>query len=159
MSHVSLFSSPLLLGFDRVERMLDRVAKSANDGYPPYNIEQIGENSLRISLAVAGFTLDQLTVSLEDNQLTIRGEQIEEPGRVYLHRGIAARQFQRSFVIAEGIQVTAARLDNGLLHIELQRPKPASVTRNIEITNSQPKGGQAHRGAAQQVDATPVDLQ
>ncbi len=159
MSHVSLFSSPLLLGFDRVERMLDRVAKSANDGYPPYNIEQIGEHSLRISLAVAGFTLDQLTVSLEDNQLTVRGKQVEEPGRVYLHRGIAARQFQRSFVIAEGIQVSAARLDNGLLHIELQRPKPASVTRNIEITNSQPKGGQAHNGATQQIDATPVDLQ
>lgn len=161
MSHVSLFSSPLLLGFDRVERMLDRVAKSANDGYPPYNIEQIGEHSLRISLAVAGFTLDQLTVSLEDNQLTVRGKQVEEPGRVYLHRGIASRQFQRSFVIAEGIQVSAARLDNGLLHIELQRPKPASVTRNIEITNSnsQPKGGQAHSGAAQQIDATTVDPQ
>jgi HSP20 family molecular chaperone IbpA len=159
MSHVSLFSSPLLLGFDRVERMLDRVAKSANDGYPPYNIEQIGEHSLRISLAVAGFTLDQLTVSLEDNQLTVRGKQVEEPGRVYLHRGIASRQFQRSFVIAEGIQVSAARLDNGLLHIELQRPKPASVTRNIEITNSQPNGGQAHSGAAQQIDATTVDPQ
>ena len=157
MSHVSLFSSPLLLGFDRVERMLDRVAKSANDGYPPYNIEQIGEHSLRISLAVAGFTLDQLTVSLEDNQLTVRGKQVEEPGRVYLHRGIAARQFQRSFVIAEGIQVSAARLDNGLLHIELQRPKPASVTRNIEITNSQPKGGQAHNGTARQVNATTVE--
>lgn len=159
MSHVSLFSSPLLLGFDRVERMLDRVAKSANDGYPPYNIEQIGEHSLRISLAVAGFTLDQLTVSLEDNQLTVRGKQVEEPGRVYLHRGIAARQFQRSFVIAEGIQVSAARLDNGLLHIELQRPKPANVVRTIEITGSQPKGGQAHNGATQQIDATPVDLQ
>ncbi len=159
MSHVSLFSSPLLLGFDRVERMLDRVAKSANDGYPPYNIEQIGEHSLRISLAVAGFTLDQLTVSLEDNQLTIRGKQVEEPGRVYLHRGIAARQFQRSFVIAEGIQVSAARLDNGLLHIELQRPKPASVTRNIEITGGQPKGGHAHNGTAQQADATTVEPQ
>ncbi|MDO9460169.1 MAG: Hsp20 family protein [Alphaproteobacteria bacterium] len=159
MSHVSLFSSPLLLGFDRVERMLDRVAKSANDGYPPYNIEQIGENSLRISLAVAGFTLDQLTVSLEDNQLTVRGKQAEDPNRVYLHRGIAARQFQRSFVIAEGIQISAARLDNGLLHIELQRPKPASVTRNIEITASQPKNGHAHNGTAQQVDATTVEPQ
>jgi HSP20 family molecular chaperone IbpA len=159
MSHVSLFSSPLLLGFDRVERMLDRVAKSANDGYPPYNIEQIGEHCLRISLAVAGFTLDQLTVSLEDNQLTVRGKQVEEPGRVYLHRGIAARQFQRSFVIAEGIQVSAARLDNGLLHIELQRPKPASVTRNIEITGTQPKGGHAHNGAAQHLDATTVNPQ
>lgn len=154
MSHVSLFSSPLLLGFDRVERMLDRVAKSANDGYPPYNIEQIGENSLRISLAVAGFTLDQLTVSLEDNQLTVRGKQVEEPGRVYLHRGIASRQFQRSFVIAEGIQVSAARLDNGLLHIDLQRPKPASVTRNIEITADGGKDGRPKNGTAQQIDAT-----
>ncbi|MEQ1890056.1 MAG: Hsp20 family protein [Alphaproteobacteria bacterium] len=159
MSHVSLFSSPLLLGFDRVERMLDRVAKSANDGYPPYNIEQIGDNSLRISLAVAGFTLDQLTVSLEDNQLTIRGKQVEEPGRVYLHRGIAARQFQRSFVIAEGIQVSAARLDNGLLHIELQRPKPAAIVRNIEITANQPKNGHAHTGSLAQADATTVDAQ
>lgn len=159
MSHVSLFSSPLLLGFDRVERMLDRVAKSANDGYPPYNIEQIGDNSLRISLAVAGFTLDQLAVSLEDNQLTVRGKQVEEPGRVYLHRGIAARQFQRSFVIAEGIQVSAARLDNGLLHIELQRPKPAAIVRNIEITASQPKGGHASNGALAQADATTVDVQ
>ncbi len=159
MSHVSLFSSPLLLGFDRVERMLDRVAKSANDGYPPYNIEQIGENSLRISLAVAGFTLDQLTVSLEDNQLTIRGKQTDDPNRVYLHRGIAARQFQRSFVIAEGIQVSAARLDNGLLHIELQRPKPASVTRNIEITGSQPKGGHTPNGTAQHIGATAADPQ
>ncbi|MFZ5836428.1 MAG: Hsp20 family protein [Pseudomonadota bacterium] len=159
MSHVSLFSSPLLLGFDRVERMLDRVAKSANDGYPPYNIEQIGDHSLRISLAVAGFTLDQLTVSLEDNQLTVRGKQVEEPGRIYLHRGIAARQFQRSFVIAEGIEVSAARLDNGLLHIDLQRPKPASVTRTIEITGSQPKDARPHNGSVQKHDATTIEAQ
>ena len=157
MSHVSLFSSPLLLGFDRVERMLDRVAKSANDGYPPYNIEQIGDNSLRISLAVAGFTQDQLSVSLEDNQLTIRGKQVEEANRIYLHRGIAARQFQRSFVIAEGIQVSAARLDNGLLHIDLLRPKAASLVRTIEITTTGAKGGQTLNGAAQQVEATNID--
>lgn len=155
MSHVSLFSSPLLLGFDRVERMLDRVAKSANDGYPPYNIEQIGENSLRISLAVAGFTLDQLSVSLEDNQLTIRGKQTEEANRVYLHRGIAARQFQRSFVIAEGIQVSAARLDNGLLHIDLLRPKAANLVRNIEITSD--KAGHPDNGTATQADATTIE--
>lgn len=159
MSHVSLFSSPLLLGFDRVERMLDRVAKSANDGYPPYNIEQIGEHSLRISLAVAGFTLDQLTVSLEDNQLTVRGRQVEEPGRVYLHRGIAARQFQRSFVIAEGIEVSAARLDNGLLHIDLQRPKPASVTRTIEITGSQPKDARPQNGSVPKQGVTTIEAQ
>ena len=155
MSHVSLFSSPLLLGFDRVERMLDRVAKSANDGYPPYNIEQIGEHSLRITLAVAGFTQDQLSVSLEDNQLTIRGKQVDEANRVYLHRGIAARQFQRSFVIAEGIQISAARLDNGLLHIDLLRPKAANLVRNLEITST--KAGQPANGAASQVDATTVD--
>lgn len=157
MSHVSLFSSPLLLGFDRVERMLDRVAKSANDGYPPYNIEQIGEHSLRISLAVAGFTQDQLSVSLEDNQLTIRGKQVEEGNRIYLHRGIAARQFQRSFVIAEGIQVSAARLDNGLLHIDLLRPKAASLVRTIEITTTGAKGGQPVNGAAERVEATNID--
>lgn len=155
MSHVSLFSSPLLLGFDRVERLLDRVAKSANDGYPPYNIEQIGESSLRITLAVAGFTLDQLSISLEDNQLHIRGKQIEEANRVYLHRGIAARQFQRSFVIAEGIQVTAAQLDNGLLHIDLQRPKAASAARSIQITNGKANG--ASNGSAKSIEATPVD--
>lgn len=143
MSQISVFSSPLLLGFDRVERMLDRVAKSAGDGYPPYNIEQIGEAALRITLAVAGFTLSQLSVTLEDNQLSVRGKQAEEPGRVYLHRGIAARQFQRSFVIAEGIEITAARLDNGLLHIDLQRPQPASIVRTIEIT----RGGAAPHSA------------
>jgi len=135
MSQISVFSSPLLLGFDRVERLLDRVAKSAGDGYPPYNIEQLSEAALRITLAVAGFTRDQLAVTLEDNQLTVKGKQAEEPGRVYLHRGIAARQFQRSFVLAEDIEITAARLDNGLLHIDLQRPQPASFIRTIEITS------------------------
>ena len=135
MSQISVFSSPLLLGFDRVERLLDRVAKSAGDGYPPYNIEQFGENALRITLAVAGFTLDQLSLTLEDNQLTVRGKQADEAGRVFLHRGIAARQFQRSFVLAEGIEIKAARLDNGLLQIELVRPQPVSTVRTIEITN------------------------
>ena len=135
MSQISVFSSPLLLGFDRVERLLDRVAKSAGDGYPPYNIEQLGENALRITLAVAGFTLDQLSLTLEDNQLTVRGKQADEAGRVFLHRGIAARQFQRSFVLAEGIEIQASRLDNGLLQIELMRPQPVSTLRTIEITN------------------------
>ncbi|HBF97922.1 MAG TPA: heat-shock protein Hsp20, partial [Alphaproteobacteria bacterium] len=105
MSHVSIFSSPLLLGFDRMERMLDRVAKAPNEGYPPYNIEQIGENALRITLAVAGFSADELSVTLENNQLTIRGKQTDDDSRIYLHRGIAARQFQRSFVLAEGIEI------------------------------------------------------
>ncbi len=133
MSRVSLFNSPLLLGFDHFERVLDRVAKSANDGYPPYNIEQRGENALRITIAVAGFTKDELQLTLEENQLTVRGKQAEDAGRVYLHRGIAARQFLRSFVLAEGIEVVDARMDNGLLHIDLVRPEPENVARTIEI--------------------------
>lgn len=137
MSQISVFSSPLLLGFDRVERLLDRAAKSANDGYPPYNIEQLDENALRITLAVAGFSLNELSLTLEDNQLCVRGKQAEEPGRVFLHRGIAARQFQRSFVLAEGIEIKSARLDNGLLQIELLRPQPVSAVRSIEITNGE----------------------
>lgn len=138
MSHVSIFSSPLLLGFDRMERMLDRVAKSPNEGYPPYNIEQIGENALRITLAVAGFSAEQMSVTLENNQLTIRGKQIDDNSRVYLHRGIAARQFQRSFVLAEGIEIVTARLDNGLLNIDLKRPQQANVVQTIEIATGKP---------------------
>ncbi len=138
MTRVSLFNSPLLLGFDHVERVLDRVAKSANDGYPPYNIEQRGKDGLRISIAVAGFSNEDLQLSLEDNQLTIRGKQSEEPDRVYLHRGIAARQFLRSFVLAEGIEIVEARLDNGLLHIDLVRPQPANVVRSIKIQSGPP---------------------
>ena len=138
MTRVSLFNSPLLLGFDHVERVLDRVAKSANDGYPPYNIEQRGKDGLRISIAVAGFSNEELQLSLEDNQLTVRGKQAEDPDRVYLHRGIAARQFLRSFVLAEGIEVVEARLDNGLLHIDLVRPQPANVVRSIKIQSGPP---------------------
>jgi len=133
MTRQSLFGSPLFLGFDHLEQMLDRVAKSA-DGYPPYNIEQIGENRLRITLAVAGFAMDDLQITQEDNQLVIRGRQKEEPeGRVFLHRGIAARQFQRAFVLAEGIEVEGALLDNGLLHVELRRPQPESRVKTIRI--------------------------
>lgn len=138
MTRVSLFNSPLLLGFDHVERVLDRVAKSANDGYPPYNIEQRGNDGLRISIAVAGFSNEDLQLSLEENQLTIRGKQAEDPDRVYLHRGIAARQFLRTFVLAEGIEVVEARLDNGLLHIDLVRPQPANVVRSIKIQSGPP---------------------
>ena len=138
MTRVSLFNSPLLLGFDHVERVLDRVAKSANDGYPPYNIEQRGNDGLRISIAVAGFSNEDLQLSLEDNQLTIRGKQAEDPDRVYLHRGIAARQFLRTFVLAEGIEIVEARLDNGLLHIDLVRPQPANVVRSIKIQSGPP---------------------
>lgn len=132
-SRLSLFNSPLLLGFDQFERTLDRIAKNSAEGYPPYNIEQIGEDGLRITLAVAGFTMDDLSVQLEDNQLVVRGRQTDDKSRVYLHRGIAARQFQRSFVLADGIEVTSATLDNGLLNIDLRRPLPASKVRTIRI--------------------------
>jgi HSP20 family molecular chaperone IbpA len=133
MSRLSVFNSPLLLGFDHFERMLDRVAKSSNDGYPPYNIEQVAEGRLRIVIAVAGFGRGDLDITLEDNQLIVRGQQDDDPKRVYLHRGIAARQFQRAFVLAEGIEVGDARLDSGLLSIDLTRPAPEQVVRKIEI--------------------------
>lgn len=134
MTRVSLFNSPLLLGFDHFERVLDRISKTSAEGYPPYNIEQIGETGLRITLAVAGFSMADLSVSIEDNQLIIRGSQgEEESSRVFLHRGIAARQFQRSFVLAEGIEVRGAAVDNGLLHIDLQRSPPECRVRSIKI--------------------------
>jgi HSP20 family molecular chaperone IbpA len=139
MSRLSLFNSPFLLGFDDLERALDRVSKSSSDGYPPYNIERIGENDIRISLAVAGFSKDQLSVSIEDTQLVIRGRQIDEPDREFLHRGIATRQFQWTFVLAEGIEIPGAELDNGLLHVNVKRPVVETQTRTIEIktTSSQ----------------------
>ena len=133
MSRLTLFNSPLLLGFDHFERTLDRISKAAGDGYPPYNVEQTGENRLRITLAVAGFSMDDLAVRIEDNQLVVRGKQTDDKERVYLHRGIAARQFQRSFVLAEGIEVRGAFLDNGLLHIDLERPVPETRVRVVEI--------------------------
>ncbi|MCV6574349.1 MAG: Hsp20 family protein [Cohaesibacter sp.] len=146
MSRISAFSSPFLLGFDEVERVLDRVTKGANEGYPPYNIERIAANDtqfldsrlesgdvLRITLAVAGFTRDQLDVSLEESQLVIRGRQIDDQTRHYLHRGIAARQFQRAFVLAEGIEILGAELKDGLLSIDLARPEPEKVIRKIAI--------------------------
>ena len=133
MSRLSLFNSPLLLGFEHFERALDRVSKISSDGYPPYNIEQLGENALRITLAVAGFLMSDLSITVEDNQLVVRGKQTDDTERVYLHRGIAARQFQRSFVLAEGIEVNGAWLDNGLLHIDLVRPEVQSRVRAVEI--------------------------
>ena len=139
MSRVSLFNSPLLLGFERVERLLDSVAKSSSDGYPPYNIERLSDSKLRITLAVAGFTNESLSVSIEANQLVIRGKQPEEDdGRDYLHRGIAARQFQKSFVLAEGIEVAGAHLNNGLLEVDLVRPEPSTVVRQIKIGAGRP---------------------
>ena len=133
MTRLSLFNSPLLLGFDHFERALDRISKNAADGYPPYNVEQLSEHSLRITLAVAGFGADDLQGQIEDNQLVIRGRLEEAGERVYLHRGIATRQFQRSFVLAEGIEVTGAKLDNGLLMIDLARPLVEPRVRTIEI--------------------------
>lgn len=134
MSRVSVFNSPLLLGFDHFERALDRVSKTASDGYPPYNVEQVGQDRLRISLAVAGFRPDDLEVRVEDTQLTIHGRQGEdESEKVFLHRGIATRQFKRSFVLSEGIEVTGATLDNGLLHVDLERVRPEPEVRTVEI--------------------------
>lgn len=142
MARLSGFNSPLLLGFDHFERILDRVSKSSAEGYPPYNIERIGENGLCITLAVAGFSTEELSVTLEDNQLIIRGKQEDDRERAYLYRGIAARQFQRTFVLAEGIEVAGATLEDGLLHVDVTKPLPASKTRTIEIRTA---GGGAKR--------------
>ena len=129
-----VFTSPMFLGFDHLEQVLERAAKTSSDGYPPYNIEQTGPSGLRITLAVAGFTMNDLQITQEDNQLVIRGRQTDDGSdRVYLHRGIAARQFQRAFVLAEGIEVKGAWLDNGLLHIDLARPQPEVRVRTIQI--------------------------
>ena len=131
---MTLFNNPHMLGFDHFERILDRAAKASAEGYPPYNIEQTSDNDLRITLAVAGFTMNDLTVSIEDNQLVIRGKQIDDAdNRVFVHRGIAARQFQRSFVLAEGIDVVGATLDNGLLNVDLHREVPEPQIKSIEI--------------------------
>ncbi|WP_421698974.1 Hsp20 family protein [Ancylobacter sp.] len=140
MSRIPSLSSPFLLGFDEVERALDRVMKGS-DGYPPYNIERVATpdqpEKLRITLAVAGFTREQLDVTVEEKELVIRGRQSEEPGRVFLHRGIAARQFQRVFVLADGMKVIGAELKNGLLCVELVRPEPERVVRRITIATDE----------------------
>lgn len=124
---------PFLLGFEEVERLVDRAAKSASDGYPPYNIEHRGAGAYRITLAVAGFTPEALSVTLEEGQLVVRGRSTDSEDREFLHRGIAARQFQRSFVLAEGVEVTEASLANGLLHIDLKRTEPESIVRTVKI--------------------------
>jgi len=138
MSRLSLLSNPLLLGFDEIERLIDRAAKGGGDGYPPYNVERIGAQNgsgelLRITLAVAGFSRDQLEITLEDSQLTVRGKQQEDKSREFLYRGIAARQFSRTFVLADGIEVKSADIANGLLAIDLQRLEPERSVRTIEI--------------------------
>jgi len=138
MSRLSLLSNPLLLGFDEIERLIDRANKGAGDGYPPYNVERIPAKNdeselLRITLAVAGFTRDQLEITLEDCQLTVRGKQQEDKSREFLYRGIAARQFSRTFVLADGIEVESADLSNGLLAIDLKRHEPERQVRTIAI--------------------------
>ena len=137
MARMTLFNSPLLLGFDEIERTLDRVAKMSSDGYPPYNIEQLDEDRIRITLAVAGFGEDDLTIQREGDQLVVMGRHAppteDAEARIFLHRGIASRQFQRRFVLADGIEIDGAHLNNGLLDIDLQRPKPETRTQTIAI--------------------------
>ena len=138
MSRVPTLNSPFLLGFDDVERALDRVTRSSSDGYPPYNIERLPKEGasperLRITLAVAGFTRDQLDITIEERELVIRGKQTDDRERIYLHRGIAARQFQKVFLLAEGMHVLGADLSNGLLSVELARPEPERLVQRISI--------------------------
>jgi HSP20 family molecular chaperone IbpA len=134
MTKLTLGSHPYLLGFEQLERMLERSAKSGNEGYPPFNIEQTSPNSYRITLAVAGFAEEDLAITVEDRQLIIRGRQSEsDEDRVFLHRGIAARQFQRSFVLADGVEVGEAVMENGLLHVDLRRIEPEPVVQRIRI--------------------------
>ncbi|MCV2869539.1 Hsp20 family protein [Defluviimonas sp. WL0002] len=135
MTKLTFGAHPFLLGFDQLERLVERTAKSGNEGYPPFNIEQSSENTFRITLAVAGFREEDLAITVEDRQLVIRGRQAEEPeGRIYLHRGIAARAFQRSFVLAEGVDVAGAQMENGLLHVDLNRSVPDPVVQTIRIS-------------------------
>jgi HSP20 family molecular chaperone IbpA len=139
MSRPTLMNSPFLLGFDEIEKALERVTRTASDGYPPYNIERLPRDGdlperLRITLAIAGFSRDQLAITLEEGQLVIRGRQQDDRERQFLHRGIAARQFQRAFLLAEGMQVLGADLADGLLAVDLARPEPERIVKNIEIT-------------------------
>ena len=134
MTKLTLGTHPFLLGFDQLERLVERTAKSDSNGYPPYNIEQTGENAFRITLAVAGFGEDDLSITLEDRQLVVRGRHSDaEDARIFLHRGIAARQFQRSFVLADGVEVAGADMENGLLHIDLSRAVAESIVKTINI--------------------------
>lgn len=156
MPRFSGFNSPLMLGFDHFERMLDQASKMSAEGYPPYNIEQVGEHSLRITLAVAGFSMDDLSVSVEDNQLVIRGHNNDDDSdRIFLHRGIAARQFQRSFVLAEGIEINVATMDNGLLHIDLERQISEPEIRSIKIENGSAPNTSAKKSKIIDVDREP----
>lgn len=134
MTKVSLGSHPFLLGFEQLDRMVEQAAKSGTDGYPPFNIEQVGDRAYRITLAVAGFSDDDLSITVEDRKLVVRGRSCErDDGRVFLHRGIAGRQFIKSFVLADGVEVTGAATENGLLHIDLERAKSSKVVQTIQI--------------------------
>ena len=141
MARISPFSSPLLLGFDRLEEMVDRLTRASTEGYPPYNVVHLGDERLRISLAVAGFDEDDLDVTVERNELHIRGRQAEENGAVYLYQGIAARQFHRTFLLADGIEIDGARLDSGLLHIDLTRPTTPEIVKTVPIRGGGGAGG------------------
>ena len=136
MARISPFSSPILLGFDRLEEVADRLTRSSTEGYPPYNVVHLGDERLRISLAVAGFDEDDLDVTVVRNELHVRGRQAEENGAVYLYQGIAARQFQRTFLLADGIEVDGACLDSGLLHIDLIRPTTPEIVKTIPINGA-----------------------
>jgi HSP20 family molecular chaperone IbpA len=134
MTKLTFAAHPFLLGFDQLDRLVERASKSGSDGYPPFNIEQSGENAFRITLAVAGFREDDLSITVEDRQLVIRGRQADDnDGRVFLHRGIAARAFQKAFVLADGVEVAGASMENGLLHVDLRRAAPETVVQTIRI--------------------------
>jgi HSP20 family molecular chaperone IbpA len=137
MTKVSLGTHPFLLGFEQLERMVEQAAKSGKDGYPPFNIEQVSDRAYRITLAVAGFADEDLSITVENAKLVIRGSQGDTgDGRVFLHRGIAARQFMKSFVLAEGVEVVGAKTENGLLHIDLERAEPETVVQTITINKA-----------------------
>jgi HSP20 family molecular chaperone IbpA len=137
MTKLTFGSHPFLLGFEQLDRLVERTAKSATEGYPPFNIEQSSDNAYRITLAVAGFREVELSITVEDRQLVIRGRQEDDgEGRIYLHRGIAGRAFQRSFVLAEGVEVAGAMLENGLLHVDLHRSIPEPVVQAIRISKA-----------------------
>ncbi len=137
MTKMTFASHPFLLGFEQLDRLVERTNKSGNEGYPPYNIEQTAASAYRITLAVAGFGEDDLSITVEDNQLVVRGKQVDEGAeKTFLHRGIAARQFQRSFVLADGVEVSNASMENGLLHIDLERNQPETIVQTIKINQA-----------------------
>ena len=146
-TRLSLLDHPLFLGFDHFERELERLKKHS-DGYPPYNVEQTGEDSLRITLAVAGFAMDDLDIELENNHLSIRGKQKDDKERIFLHRGIASRQFQKKFVLADGIEIENASLDNGLLHIDMKRTLPETRVKKIKISQTPKTNGKSGKDLA-----------